>query len=472
MELGRCSAALSQCRGADDEEQIREVAYSSSDTESEVSEETKELPYSGPVALSSSDTESVSEETMDRQEEILKHVLKREQARQRAPWTSTSAAAEPPVRPGVAVIPYHSVDGEDLCKNFVSNRIQNNKDKELWTRTRTWGGLWTIGSSEALIARMSEEEPPVKKLRTQMMQAIESDIGEALSDLNQLNRKYYDEGKVIGGVTSKVTPTGTTLSSGASSQQEGKDAVRCLMKGVPMKDARQTKPEAATMENIGAFGKLESAIPIKIGAFGKTEYANETTPEMDVGTFDEKSEEENAKAVEEENASTVSPTIGEIDRGPRIVKAQAECLTAKAQAECINWSRHSKEQLILDMEVHGKKMRLDMEVHDEKMRLIESPKRCLLTKEQREVENEVNEKELKSRVAHCKKVLSKVDKPLKDLSAAAYRRLPAWMHEQIESVSGKLHDWVRKASKASLDTSEPIPDLKDRGARRKPQPIY
>ena len=304
MELGRCSAALSQCRGADDEEQIREVAYSSSDTESEVSEETKELPYSGPVALSSSDTESVSEETMDRQEEILKHVLKREQARQRAPWTSTSAAAEPPVRPGVAVIPYHSVDGEDLCKNFVSNRIQNNKDKELWTRTRTWGGLWTIGSSEALIARMSEEEPPVKKLRTQMMQAIEEQIrenSEALSDLNQLNRKYYDEGKVIGGVTSKVTPTGTTLSSGASSQQEGKDAVRCLMKGkdavrclmkgVPMKDARQTKPEAATMEKIGAFGKLESAIPIKIGAFGKTEYANETTPEMDVGTFDEKSEE-------------------------------------------------------------------------------------------------------------------------------------------------------------------------------------
>ena len=261
-----------------------------------------------------------------------------------------------------------------------------------------------------------------------------------------------------------------------------------------MKDARQTKPEAATMEKIGAFGKLESAIPIKIGAFGKTEYANETTPEMDVGTFDEKMAEVNAgafgKEVEEENASTVSPTIGEIDRRPqivtstvspttgemdrrpRIVKAQAECLTAKAQAECINWSRHSKEQLILDMEVHGKKMRLDMEVHDKKMRLIESPKRCLLTKEQREVENEVNEKELKSRVAHCKKVLSKVDKPLKDLSAAAYRRLPAWMHEQIESVSGKLHDWVRKASKASLDTSEPIPDLKDRGARRKPQPIY
>ena len=283
MELGRCSAALSQCRGADDEEQIREVAYSSSDTESEVSEETKELPYSGPVALSSSDTESVSEETMDRQEEILKHVLKREQARQRAPWTSTSAAAEPPVRPGVAVIPYHSVDGEDLCKNF---------DKELWTRTRTWG------AREGL----REEEPPMKKLRTQMMQAIESDIGEALSDLNQLNRKYYDEGKVIGGVTSKVTPTGTTLSSGASSQQEGKDAVRCLMKGVPMKDARQTKPEAATMEKIGAFGKLESAIMGKIGAFGKTEYANETTPEMDVGSFDEKSEEASA------NVTTSEPT--------------------------------------------------------------------------------------------------------------------------------------------------------------------
>ena len=288
-----------------------------------------------------------------------------------------------------------------------------------------------------------------------MMQAIESDISEALSDLRP-------------------------------------------MKGVPMKDARQTKPEAATMENIGAFGKLESAIMGKIGAFGKTEYANETTPEMDVGTFDEKMAEVNAgafgKEVEEENASTVSPTIGEIDRRPqivtstvspttgemdrrpRIVKAQAECLTAKAQAECINWSRHSKEQLILDMEVHGKKMRLDMEVHDEKMRLIESPKRCLLTKEQREVENEVNEKELKSRVAHCKKVLSKVDKPLKDLSAFASkldaRRLPAWVHEQIESVSCKLHDWVRKANKASKDMSEPIPDLKDRGARRKPQPIY
>ena len=86
------------------------------------------------------------------------------------------------------------------------------------------------------------------------------------------------------------------------------------------------------------------------------------------------------------------------------------------------------------------------------------------------------EKELKSRVAHCKKVNSKVDKPLKELCEAASRpearQLPGWLHDQIESVSGKLHCWVMKAKKAELDTSEPKPDLKDRGARRKPQPIY
>ena len=81
-----------------------------------------------------------------------------------------------------------------------------------------------------------------------------------------------------------------------------------------------------------------------------------------------------------------------------------------------------------------------------------------------------NEKELKARQAHCKKVHSKVDKPLADLSAAAAkpgaRRLPSWMHEQIEHVSGKLHDWVSKANQASESLSEPMPDLKDRGARR------